>query len=522
MKSIQSKLLLVVISELLVITIVVSAIAVNITHGIMHKDADRILSNVCQKEAAYINDVLGDIEQSAKVMEYYATEEVWDLDDLRDEEYRASYVKKVRNMFIDVALNTKGLEGFFLRINPEYSDGTTGFYTIITGSGGLKDMRLTDITKFEAEDKRNVGWYYIAVNSGRAVWMEPYYFPGHEELLISYVLPMYVDGELLGILGFDMNFQYLVERINSIDVYERGHAVLIAGDEVTCYNAPQEAETHNPHTKAVSKLKNGMYLELRADYKDIQNEIHSMLFVLIIAFSVTLLLSIVYTIIVTRRIVRPLEQLTYVAEHMSDGISEEVIEKIPVNAKDEVGTLSRVLLKAYVKIQDYTAYVNALAYCDSLTGLKNTTAYKEAVSELDSRINSGSPKFGVLVADINNLKKTNDQFGHDAGNELIIHAAKILTDTFTDSPIFRIGGDEFVIILKDSDYDNYNDRMRQMDEAGFADFITVFENKIPVSMARGAALFEPGADKAYKEVFAKADHMMYLHKEKCKNDTNTE
>ena len=57
MKSIQSKILIVVISGLLVITAAVSAIAVNMTHEIMHKDADRILNNVTQKEAAYINDV---------------------------------------------------------------------------------------------------------------------------------------------------------------------------------------------------------------------------------------------------------------------------------------------------------------------------------------------------------------------------------------------------------------------------------------------------------------------------------
>jgi hypothetical protein len=66
----------VVISGLLVITAVVSAIAVNMTHEVMHKDADRILNNTAQKEAAYINDVLGDMKKSAKVMSHYATAEI--------------------------------------------------------------------------------------------------------------------------------------------------------------------------------------------------------------------------------------------------------------------------------------------------------------------------------------------------------------------------------------------------------------------------------------------------------------
>ena len=139
--------------------------------------------------------------------------------------------------------------------------------------------------------------------------------------------------------------------------------------------------------------------------------------------------------------------------------------KISVGSKDEIGALSRVLINTYEKIKEYTTYINALAYRDSLTGIKNSTAYTEAVKTLNNDINCNNPKFGVLVADINNLKQTNDQFGHDIGNELIIHTAKILTDIFKRSSIFRIGGDEFAIILKDKDYDNYRNLLEQMDEA---------------------------------------------------------
>ena len=174
MKSIQSKILVVVISGLLVITAVVSAIAVSMTHRIMHKDADRILRNVCQKEAAYINDTLGDVVKAAAVMEHYATTEVGELTALRDEKYRTAYLEKAKRMFVDVALNTSGLEGFFMRLNPEYSDGTTGFYNLITGDGKFKEMNLTDLSKFSEDDTQNVGWYYDAVRAGTAVWMEPY------------------------------------------------------------------------------------------------------------------------------------------------------------------------------------------------------------------------------------------------------------------------------------------------------------------------------------------------------------
>ena len=131
MKSIQSKILLVVISGLLIITAVVSAIAVNMSHDIMHKDADRILNNVTQKEAAYINVVLGDIKKSATIMQHYAKAEINDINDLKNAEFLRTYLEKNKKMFSEIAINTSGVEGYFMRINPEYTDGKTGFYNIV-------------------------------------------------------------------------------------------------------------------------------------------------------------------------------------------------------------------------------------------------------------------------------------------------------------------------------------------------------------------------------------------------------
>ena len=147
MKSIQSKILLGVISGLLAFTIIATSIVVNMVHTIMHKDADRILSNVCQKEAAYINDILGDIEKSADVIEYYATTSIDGLDDLKDETYRMGYIENAKKMFNEVAINTNGIEGYFMRVNPEYSDGTTGFSSFLYKHGDFKEY-YSDIIFF--------------------------------------------------------------------------------------------------------------------------------------------------------------------------------------------------------------------------------------------------------------------------------------------------------------------------------------------------------------------------------------
>ena len=512
MKSIQSKILVVVISGLLVITAVVSTIAVNMTHEIMHKDADRILNNVTQKEAAYINDFLGDVKKSATIMQHYATTEISDITQLEDVEFLKTYLEKNKKMFSEIAINTSGIEGYFMRLNPEYTDGKTGFYNIVNKDLTTREMEITDLSKYDENDTKNAGWYYTAAKEGKPVWLDPYYFPGYEERLISYTIPVYIHSKLLGVIGFDMNFGYLVDRIENISVYESGYAVLLSDDGKTIYNVINAEDSKNPHTKATVALQNGMYLELRADYKDIQKDIHPMLLKIVLAFIIVLFISILYTIFVTYRIVRPLKQLTSVAKDLSVGLNEATLSKIPVGSKDEIGTLSVVLKETYEKIHEYTTYINALAYRDSLTGIKNSTAYTETIATINKKINCENPQFAVLVADINNLKETNDKYGHDVGNELIIHTSKILTDIFKDSLVFRIGGDEFAVILMNDDYKNYHNLLVKLDEACSLDFITICETRIPVSIARGVASYNSGVDRIYEDVFANADHAMYLNK----------
>lgn len=516
MKSIQSKILLVVIAGLLVITAVVSAIAVNMTHDVMHKDADRILKNATQKEAAQINDILGDVMKSSSIMEHYAVAELEDANQLKDEAFRAEYLKKAEVMFGEVALHTSGIEGIYLRIDPAFSDGGSGFYKMIVDGETLKNMPLTDLTKYDKDDKQNVGWYYEAMNAGKGVWLEPYFFPGNDNQLISFVQPMYVGGEFIGVIGFDMDFGYLVEYIEKIDVYEHGKAVLLAKDGKTQYTTDAEMDSHNPHTHSKVELKNGMFLQMSADYKDIQRDIHPMLRKIVIAFLIVLACAIVYTVIVTQKIVGPLKRLTAAAESLSIGVGEADFSQVPVESKDEVGILSKVLASTYVKIKEYTTYINALAYRDSLTGIKNSTAYTEAIGELNKEILTGNPQFGVLVADVNNLKETNDKYGHDIGNELIVHTSKILIDIFKNSAVYRIGGDEFAVILHGEDYKQYRTLMEKLDKAWAMDFVTVCDDRVPISVARGVSLYDPSIDRVYEDVFSKADHAMYLNKEEIK------
>ena len=91
------------------------------------------------------------------------------------------------------------------------------------------------------------------------------------------------------------------------------------------------------------------------------------------------------------------------------------------------------------------------AHYDQLTDLQNRRSFEETVEQFSKELPAGCC---IIVVDVNDLKKTNDTFGHHAGDELLIGAAKCLCRSFTGTDrIYRTGGDEFVVIITDEHYD---------------------------------------------------------------------
>ena len=160
------------------------------------------------------------------------------------------------------------------------------------------------------------------------------------------------------------------------------------------------------------------------------------------------------------------------------------------------------------------AYAQAQATVDALTGIKNKQAYQNAEEKLNRQIAEGTaPAFAVSILDINDLKKVNDTEGHQAGDQLIRDACRIVCTTFRHSPVFRVGGDEFAVISQGSDLEQIGglvgliaDRNDQALRTG------------GIVIACGMARFEEGKDTCVASVFERADQMMYDNKTKLKSE----
>ena len=153
-----------------------------------------------------------------------------------------------------------------------------------------------------------------------------------------------------------------------------------------------------------------------------------------------------------------------------------------------------------------------MANKDALTGVKNKRAYVQAENELDELIQGAdhSP-FAIVVCDVNCLKQVNDTYGHKAGDDFIRNACFIICNIFKHSPVFRIGGDEFVVLLKGEDYAKRDELMNQLHKV-LEDNV---HNGISV-LAAGMSEFDPVKDMRVQDVFERADSLMYTDKEICK------
>lgn len=156
-----------------------------------------------------------------------------------------------------------------------------------------------------------------------------------------------------------------------------------------------------------------------------------------------------------------------------------------------------------------------LARLDDLTGIRNKNAFKEYVKSVESRISAGkevSP-FSVVMCDVNDLKRMNDTRGHSYGDEALQSASRMISDVFGHSPVYRIGGDEFVVILSGNEYKQREELLKKFRESSEANRVS---RSGPV-VASGMATFHPGKDESFNAVFKRADQKMYKNKNKIKS-----
>jgi len=169
-------------------------------------------------------------------------------------------------------------------------------------------------------------------------------------------------------------------------------------------------------------------------------------------------------------------------------------------------------IDAQMKKEEEYAQAQQMALRDPLTGVKNKRSYTQTEKNVNDRIRQGQMEpFSVVICDLNDLKAINDTRGHTAGDDYIKEACMVICHIFDHSPVFRIGGDEFAVLLTGRDYNNRSKLFSQLAAANQKNIISG-----EAIMASGISDFDPDKDKDLATVFQRADSAMYINKKVLK------
>ena len=247
----------------------------------------------------------------------------------------------------------------------------------------------------------------------------------------------------------------------------------------------------------------------------------------------TILMLIFSLLYVGRNVIKPVEMLSDTAKNYcseNNDVVHHEFEKLQIKTHDEIAGLLTSMKQMEA---DMNSNINALidtkvalketeqkaqsmqemAIKDSLTGIRNKMAYDHEAQKLEADLADGFNEFGLAMVDLNFLKKINDTYGHEKGNISIRRLCMLVCEIFDHSPVFRIGGDEFIVVLKNHDYryideliEDFNNRLVQVQND---DTLQPWEQ---ISAAIGYYKFDKTVDKTVDDVFKKADKAMYDRK----------
>ena len=558
MHSIRIKITAVIIAAILTSVFALGAIGI-LTIG-MESDQTSVerLRLISENTQQRLDAYLDSIQQSVEMAVHTAGKSLDEMDLTllgassgseeanRRDAVLTAHCAEVEKAFSNIADITNGIVTYYYCINADFYSPEHGFFWSKRGNDVFVKQPAIIASDLDLNDTEHTTWYFTPLKTGRACWVGPYKARSlGEAMTISYVAPIYHYGFLIGVLGMDILFDTMVSQISSLRIYDTGFVLLLDKEGTLLYHPLMESGTVPEFVRehksedlykrsssgntlirysvngeerqmAFSTLRNKIKIAVTAPVSEINASRRRLTLMILLVALVILAVFTVLTMLMVNALTKPLVRLAAASRKLMDGdYSAELAE---YNRKDELGTLTQSFRKMRDHMKLYISDLNSRAYTDALTGVKNKGALNIIMDRLDSEITQSEQKpcFAFIVFDCDDLKEINDEYGHERGNLYLQTACRMICDVFAHSPVYRLGGDEFGVLLQQQDYHARDELIARFDRNvaewnGSAEY--PWEK---VSMSRGMAVFRENEDTNTEQVIVRADEEMYRNKRKRK------
>lgn len=168
------------------------------------------------------------------------------------------------------------------------------------------------------------------------------------------------------------------------------------------------------------------------------------------------------------------------------------------------------------RLQVELAQASEMVRHDALTGVLNRKGLDEAFEREVGRARRKNAPMCLAMLDVDNFKTLNDTHGHDAGDQALVHLARVVRETLRpQDTLARYGGEEFVIVLTDTHLEDAVRAMTRVQRELTRKFFLHRNEKILITFSCGVA--EMGSDEQPDDAIKRADQAMYLAKRAGKN-----
>lgn len=374
MKSIKLKITVAIVLCSLISASIISLLSISNSRFFSNASAEKELISTCSNTGGEIDALVSRIEQSVDTLSDIALERM-DLSKFKNNStYVDAYTNGLLNDFITFAEHTDGAITAYIRYNPEFTEPTSGiFLTRNDTESAFESVVPTDFSMYEPDDLAHVGWYYIPVANKAPIWMDPYLNENINVYMISYVIPLYVDGTSVGIIGMDIDFGQLTALADSAAVFETGYSFIVSstgnvlyhneipsGTDLAEYNNGELSSvkdfvldsanigkamkySYNGGEKYLSykELGNGMKLVLVAPIEEIEANANTLSVQILSFLMIGIAIAVILGFFISSTIARPIKKITRIIKQTAqlDFRKAADIDKL-MKIKDETGIMA--------------------------------------------------------------------------------------------------------------------------------------------------------------------------------------